>query len=94
VQGSCKRFTVSAVFREDHANPFEEVDMIELAFVACLSAAPAACEKRSLYYADDLSPTACVLRAQPELAKWIFDHPRYHVASWSCRFRAASEQDA
>ncbi|AXQ94488.1 hypothetical protein ORIO_23395 (plasmid) [Cereibacter azotoformans] len=68
--------------------------MIELAFVACLSAAPEACEKRSLYYSDDLSPRACLLRAPPELAKWVLDHPKYRVSSWRCRVRPATEQDA
>lgn len=67
--------------------------MIELAFVACLSTAPNACEQRSLYYSD-ISPMACLMGAQPELAKWVDEHPKYRVTRWSCRARDASEHDA
>ncbi|SNX69123.1 hypothetical protein SAMN05878503_103110 [Cereibacter ovatus] len=67
--------------------------MIELAFIACLSAAPDACEQRSLYYSD-ISPMTCVMGAQPELAKWADAHPRYRITRWSCRARALSERDA
>ena len=67
--------------------------MIELAFVACLSTAPDACERRSLYYSD-ITPMDCLMAAQPELARWLVDHPRYRVSRWSCRARDASERDA
>ncbi|MCE6958186.1 hypothetical protein LAZ40_03850 [Cereibacter sphaeroides] len=67
--------------------------MIELAFLACLSAMPDACEERSLYYSD-LTPMSCLMGAQPELAKWVVEHPRYRVARWSCRLKDPSEQDA
>lgn len=67
--------------------------MIELAFLACLSAMPNACEERSLYYSD-MTPLTCVMGAQPELAKWVYDHPKYRITRWSCRVKDASERDA
>lgn len=58
--------------------------MIELVFVVCLSAEPATCERRSLQFAD-VTPTTCVLEAQPELARWVGEHPGWRVQRWTCR---------
>ncbi len=57
--------------------------MIELIFIACLSTAPGQCRERSLLYAD-ISARVCVMRAQPELARWAEAHPRWRVARWRC----------
>jgi hypothetical protein len=27
----------------------------------------------------------CMMRAQPEIAKWVDEHPRWTVKRWSCR---------
>ncbi|ETX28679.1 hypothetical protein [Roseivivax isoporae] len=67
--------------------------MIELFFVACLGSAPAQCEERSLVYTD-LTPMACMMGAQPELAKWVDTHPRYTIARWQCRWLQTADQDA
>ena len=58
--------------------------MIELAFVVCLSAAPTTCENRALQFTD-LTPTACVMGAQPQLAQWVGEHPGWNIQRWSCR---------
>ncbi|WP_395539449.1 hypothetical protein [Neotabrizicola sp. sgz301269] len=66
--------------------------MIELAFIACLSADPSACEKKSLLF-DDISPMICMMTAQPLLAQWAGEHPQWKVARWSCGLpRAGGEQ--
>ncbi len=67
--------------------------MIELLFVACLSADPEACEERSLLYTD-ITPTTCVLGAQPYLAEWIATHPRFDIRRWECRAVNTAERDA
>lgn len=58
--------------------------MIELAFIACLAAEPAACEKKSLVFTE-MSPMACMMGAQPTLADWVASHPKWRIARWSCR---------
>lgn len=60
--------------------------MIELVFLACLSAAPAQCEEKSLLYTD-ISPMTCMMGAQPALAQWLESHPRYQVARWKCQMQ-------
>lgn len=66
--------------------------MIELAFIACLAAEPAACEKKSLIYTD-ISPMTCMVGAQPMLAEWIGTHPQWKIARWSCRMTFGGAQD-
>ena len=67
--------------------------MIELLFVVCLSTDPTACEERSLLYTD-VSPMACAMGAQPELAKWAEGHPKFRIAKWRCRMVDPSRRDA
>ncbi|WP_353476498.1 hypothetical protein PVT71_26650 (plasmid) [Salipiger sp. H15] len=67
--------------------------MIELFFMACLSTAPDQCQPRSLLYTD-VTPMACMMGAQPELARWVEEHPAYTVARWSCRPVGSGEQEA
>lgn len=58
--------------------------MVELLFVACLQALPADCEEYSLVY-PDVSLSACIRRAPPDLAKWNRPHPDRRIARWKCR---------
>ena len=67
--------------------------MIELIFIACLSASPEDCEERSMIYTD-ISPMTCLTGAQPELAKWVQSHPRWHVARWRCSAIRQGEKEA
>ena len=60
--------------------------MIELLIVACLIDDPAQCKDIVLTYASEsVTPLQCAMGAQPEIAKWITEHPRWQVARWSCR---------
>ena len=60
--------------------------MIELALVVCLAADPTKCKDVGLVYDnEDLTPMQCLMRAQPEVAKWSEQHPKWNVKRWSCR---------
>lgn len=67
--------------------------MIELLFVACLASAPTDCRERSLVFAD-VTPNECLMGAQPELAKWINQHPGHMIKSWRCQVVSFAERDA
>jgi len=58
--------------------------MIELAFVTCLAASPTDCEDRSLIFQEG-TPHSCMMIAQPQLARWVEEHPKWRVARWKCR---------
>ncbi|MHA6346005.1 hypothetical protein [Roseivivax sp. CAU 1761] len=66
--------------------------MIELLFVACLSTAPNECREQSMLYTD-ISPMACLMGAQPELAKWATQNPGYSIARYQCRFVDTARHD-
>lgn len=67
--------------------------MIELMFVACLATAPDDCFERSLVFTD-VSPMMCMMGAQPQLAKWVNEHPKYQVRSFKCRMVDHTKRDA
>lgn len=58
--------------------------MIEVLFVVCMAAAPAECDERRLVLGD-VSPTACQFLAQPELARWMENHPELKIRRWQCQ---------
>ena len=66
--------------------------MVELLFIACLSHAPSDCQERSLVFTD-VTPYACMMGAQPELAKWVSTHPTWKISSWRCQNVNLAEQD-
>jgi hypothetical protein len=60
-------------------------DMIVLAFVVCLQTDPTVCEDRELVFAEEMSPMACAMRAQPQLAQWAQSRPKWRITEWRCR---------
>ena len=58
--------------------------MIELVFVACLSAAPTSCEDRALQFSD-ISLLTCNFGAQPQIAQWVNEHPSWQIQRWTCQ---------
>lgn len=68
--------------------------MIELVFVACLLNDPGRCEEKGLQFVEVPSPMACMMGAQPQLAMWAEQHPRWRVASWKCRWVTTAERPA
>ena len=58
---------------------------MELLFVACLVGEPERCEEKSLQFVDPISHTACMRGAQPQLALWVNEHPKWRIAEWTCR---------
>ena len=60
--------------------------MIELIFVACMATAPHACEEKSLQFAEQMTPMACMMGAQPQLAQWVEYHPQWTVSKWRCQY--------
>ncbi|NVO23106.1 hypothetical protein HJ526_13735 [Donghicola sp. C2-DW-16] len=67
--------------------------MIELLFTACLASTPGICEEKSLTFVD-VTPMACMMGAQPELAKWQTEHPKFTVQGWKCRAVNLNAQNA
>ncbi|MCB1520645.1 MAG: hypothetical protein KDJ37_08720 [Hyphomicrobiaceae bacterium] len=68
--------------------------MIELILSVCLAAAPATCKDvRLSYMAETVTPHACNLYGQSEIARWLEAHPKWRPVRWGCR-RAKLEAKA
>ena len=60
--------------------------VIELFAAVCLIESPTKCKDVSLIYsAEALTPMQCLMQAQPEVAKWIGEHPGWQIKRYSCR---------
>lgn len=60
------------------------MNMIELIVTVCALAQPSRCEEQHLQYAWQGSLLQCTMNAQPYLARWINEHPKWTIARWHC----------
>ena len=51
--------------------------LIEMVLTVCALALPAQCEEQHLHFTADMSINQCVMRAQPYIAQWISEHPKW-----------------
>jgi hypothetical protein len=58
--------------------------MIELIMTVCALAQPSKCEEQHLQYASQGSLRQCAMNAQPYLAQWINEHPKWTIVRWHC----------
>lgn len=71
--------------------PLRSEWMISLVFVTCLISSPIDCVKRELPIYENISPMACLMGAQAELARWRAEHTDSRIVEWRCvRERIAS----
>jgi hypothetical protein len=68
--------------------------MIELILSVCLISAPGSCKDVHLTYTEEyLTPHQCVMRGQPEMARWIAEHPQWRIARWTCSRAGRAAKD-
>ena len=61
--------------------------MISVVMSVCLAAQPTVCKDVSLQFAaeiENVTPFMCNRYAQPEMAKWIAEHPKWKLTRWKC----------
>ena len=58
--------------------------MIEIILTVCALAHPSQCEEQHLQYNWQGSPRSCAMGAQPYLAQWINEHPKWSIVRWHC----------
>jgi hypothetical protein len=59
---------------------------IAIVFTVCSLAHPNQCEEQRLDYMWEGSLQACVISAQPLIAQWIGEHPKWSVKSYRCEY--------
>ena len=65
--------------------------LIELIVTVCAVAQPAQCEEAHLQFAGTMSPRQCAMAAQPYIAQWIGDHPKWQAVKWRCDYPGKRE---
>ena len=58
--------------------------MIEIIVTVCALAQPSQCDEQHLQYAWQGSLRQCTMGAQPYLAQWINEHPKWSIVRWRC----------
>lgn len=59
---------------------------IELIVAVCLYSDPTACRELNFQFAEEPSLNRCMARAQPYLAGWVADHPKWQIVRWHCAY--------
>lgn len=56
----------------------------QLVILACLAGDATCQEFRNTYDAREISLITCMLAAQPQLAAWQAEHPKWTLRRWRC----------
>ena len=72
----------------------EEFSMnaIELIITVCAVLSPNACEERHLAFSSDFSLQQCTMNAQPYIAQWVGEHPKWTAVKWRCEYPHSREK--
>lgn len=60
--------------------------LVAIVFTVCALAQPDQCQEQRLEYAWQGSLKQCAMTAQPYLAQWIGDHPKWSVKKYHCEY--------
>lgn len=59
--------------------------MLYIVLTVCLVSSPGECEERYIPVYAEISPMACMMGAQAEIALWKETHAELDVTRWQCR---------
>ena len=59
---------------------------IDLIVTVCAVLSPTTCEETHLVSSSDVSLRQCVMAAQPYIAQWIGEHPKWTAVKWRCEY--------
>jgi hypothetical protein len=68
------------------------MDMIAIVFTVCALAHPDQCQEQHLDYEYKGTLAACAMSAQPYIAQWIGEHPKWSVKSYHCEYPRMKEK--
>ncbi|ODN69916.1 hypothetical protein [Methylobrevis pamukkalensis] len=68
------------------------MDNIEVIMLVCQILNPQVCEERHVPIQFQGPLSACVWQAQPHIAQWTLEHPKYVVKKWRCGIPGADGQ--
>jgi hypothetical protein len=68
------------------------MEMITIVVTVCTLAQPEQCEDRHLEFSWQGSLKQCVMNAQPYIAQWVGEHPKWSVKSFHCEHPHTKEK--
>jgi hypothetical protein len=66
--------------------------LIELIVTFCALSASSQCEEQHFSFSADMSLHRCVINAQPYIAQWINEHPKWVAVRWRCDYSRSNEK--
>ncbi|MFI5013511.1 MAG: hypothetical protein ACHQAY_14305 [Hyphomicrobiales bacterium] len=70
------------------------MNLLELIFTVCAIGNTGMCEDKHIAVEQQLSVTACVMQAQPTMARWVAENPNWTIVRWHCDYSANRRQKA
>jgi hypothetical protein len=59
---------------------------IDLVVTVCAVLSPTTCEETHLVFSSDVSLRQCTMAAQPYIAQWVGEHPKWTAVKWRCEY--------
>jgi hypothetical protein len=66
--------------------------LIEIVLTVCALALPDQCEEQHIQFTANMSLNQCVMMAQPYIARWINEHPKWMAVRWRCEYGGSQER--
>ncbi|HLN08210.1 MAG TPA: hypothetical protein VK281_04515 [Xanthobacteraceae bacterium] len=65
--------------------------LIEVILTVCAVSQPTQCEEQHLLFGGTGSLDQCAMNAQPYIAQWIGDHPKWMAVRWRCSYAGRND---
>jgi len=69
-----------------------EMTPIELVVTVCAVLSPDLCEEERLVFDYQGSLQQCVMAAQPYIAQWVGEHPKWNAVRWRCEYPHSNDK--
>jgi hypothetical protein len=68
------------------------MELIAIVITVCTLADPNRCEEQRIEFSSQFSLKRCVMNAQPYLAQWIAEHPKWSIKRYHCEYPHTREK--
>ena len=68
------------------------MNLVDLILLACTLANPSACREFHVLFQSSGSLRSCMMQAQPYLAQWAGEHPKWSAVRWRCEYPHSNDK--
>jgi hypothetical protein len=62
------------------------MELMVIVMTVCALSDPNRCEEQRVEFSSQASLNRCVMNAQPYLAQWIAEHPKWSIKRYRCEY--------